>query len=238
MRSVRIGFLGRSLMLTSCVMALSGAAWAADSEASERVGVLSGVLVGALVGGPPGAVIGAIGGGLAGRSAAQSEQITRQDMQVQRLRAELQRAEQQRQSAQRHAAAANRVASAAPSPVRSLPHLALESSVQFRTGSAELEPHYASQVRGLAHLVSGLERVRVRLCGYADTRGPEAVNQRLSAARVQTIRALLIAGGVDPQHIRAHAFGESRPLYGEGDREGRDFERRVLIRIDSGETRS
>lgn len=229
----------RPLTLAVGLSFVSGVATAADGHRSEHVGLLSGIVVGALVGGPPGAVIGAVGGGLAGRSAEKERRLEQRDAEIARLQDELEQAQTRRAAAQEQLERRELIASTAAVGVAPrLPALALESSVQFRTGSAELEPHYAGQLRELARFAGRYPDARVHLRGYADTRGSASANQTLSAARVQAVRAALIAGGMAAQRISEQALGESQPLYDDGDREGRDFERRVLIRIESGQVQS
>lgn len=216
----------------------SGSAWAADRQASERAGLFSGIVVGAVLGGPPGAVIGAVGGGLAGRAAADRADDHRQQAEIERLRTQVQRSEARAAALQQAGEAqwtASTVALQQPAP---RPALALDSSVQFRTASAELEPHFGTQLRTLAALARQFPDVQVQLLGYADLRGSSEANRRLSAARVEAVRTALIEAGLPPECITHRALGESEPLYQTGDHEGRDFERRVLIRMASGGTTS
>lgn len=221
-----------------CLSLASGATLAADQDHRERTGLFSGLVLGAVVGGPPGAVIGAIGGGLAGRSAGQEDAAQARQAELERLRVELQQAQAQalaeRASAQRRQMVATALARQSATP----PALSLDSSVQFRTASSELEPHYAAQLRSLATLARQFPTVRVHLLGHADPRGSAAANRQLSQDRVQTVRAALVAGGVAEERITVRALGESEPLYGADDGEGRDFERRVLIRMISAGAQS
>lgn len=224
---------------TLCLSLAADVATAAEPETQETAGLISGMLVGAIVGGPPGAVIGAVGGGLAGRSAGRARALEQRNAEVKHLQAEIHRARAELAAERRAAERRTMVASTAPVVIAPpLPELALESTVQFRTGSAELESHYVTQLGGLAAFASGFEHANVQLIGHADRRGPTPANQRLSAARVEAVRAALVAGGLAPEGISTKAPGESEPLYEDADKEGRDFERRVLIRIESQESRS
>ncbi len=231
----------RPVVATLCVAVLSGPAAASErvSAAHERVGLFSGMLLGAAVGGPPGAVIGAIGGGLGGRSYGRQRTLDRQDAEIERLRGELEQAKVRAAARSDAPAAVATVASTAPVELNLWqPREALEASVQFRTGSAELEPHFAQQLRHLAAFVNDLPHAAVHLAGYADPRGRAPENLKLSSARVRAVRDALIAEGIAEDRITSEAFGESRPLYAADDPEGRGFERRVLIRIDIEEPQS
>lgn len=221
----------RATAAALCLGLGSGAAMAADQERRERSGLFSGLVLGAVVGGPPGAVIGAIGGGLAGRSAAREETAEDRQAQIERLRLELQQVQAQALAERATAQRRQMMATAMARRSATEPALSLDSSVQFRTASAELEPHYAAQLRTLAALARQFPNLRVHLLGHADPRGSAAANRQLSQARVQTVCAALVAGGVAEERITVRALGESEPLYGADDGEGRDFERRVLIRM-------
>ncbi len=231
----------RPVAATLCVAVLSGAAAASEhgTAAQERVGLFSGMLLGAAVGGPPGAVIGAIGGGVGGRSYGRERSLDRQAAEIARLRTELEQAQVRAAARSEAPPAVATVASTAPVELNLWqPREALETSVQFRTGSAELEPHFAQQLRHLAAFANELPHAVVRLAGYADPRGEAPENLKLSSARVRAVRDALMAEGVEDDRITSDAFGESRPLYADDDREGRGFERRVLIRIDTEEPQS
>lgn len=224
----------RAITASICLALATQVAHGADHLSQERTGLFSGILLGAVMGGPPGAVIGAIGGGLAGRSMAEHAAAQERQSQVEALQVQLRQADA-RVAAARASRARTLVASAAALTGSAAgARLALESSVQFRTGSAELERHYEGQLRTLAALALQFPGAQVHLIGYADSRGPASLNQRLSADRVQAVRAVLVNGGVEPGRIGVRALGESEPLYEAVDPEGRDFERRVLIRIDAG----
>ncbi len=231
----------RPAVATLCVAVLSGPVAASErgTSAQERVGLFSGMLLGAAVGGPPGAVIGAIGGGLGGRSYGRQRTLDRQDAEIERLRAELEQAEARAAARSDAAAGVATVASTAPAELNLWqPREALEASVQFRSGSAALEPHFAQQLRHLAAFANDLPRAIVHLAGYADPRGGAPENLKLSSARVRAVRDALIAEGIADSRITSEAFGESRPLYAADDRERRGFERRVLIRIENEEPQS
>ena len=57
-------------------------------------------------------------------------------------------------------------------------------------------------------LASASAEIRVQLDGFADERGDEAYNQKLSERRVQHVYTLLVAAGVDQDRIRVLAHGE------------------------------
>jgi len=78
----------------------------------------------------------------------------------------------------------------------------------FDTGSATLKPDATKQ---LTHIVRWAEKHPsgiVLLDGYADPRGSDVTNVRLSARRAEAVRDLLVSLGVDEQRIVLGIFGE------------------------------
>lgn len=105
-------------------------------------------------------------------------------------------------------------------------------SMNFRSGSDALEPHYAAQLHRLASLMTALPSLHVRLEGHADPRGTDTENLALSERRVQAVRTALIADGVEDDRITSSAFGERKPLSGQGDAESYSFDRCVVLSLE------
>ncbi len=83
--------------------------------------------------------------------------------------------------------------------------------IQFETASAKLSSVGTSAARELADALLAQKPAQVTLVGFADERGGEAYNLRLSEQRVKTIRQYLIEQGVDAP-ITAIGKGKSEPL--------------------------
>jgi outer membrane protein OmpA-like peptidoglycan-associated protein len=101
--------------------------------------------------------------------------------------------------------------------------------VQFRTDSASIEPHYQARLVLLATTLKKLPSLRVSLQGYADQRGSNSYNLRLSSKRAAAVYDALVRAGVSPSRITRYANGESKPLSKANDAESLNFERRVVI---------
>ncbi|SOE93040.1 Beta-barrel assembly machine subunit BamE [Burkholderia sp. D7] len=72
---------------------------------------------------------------------------------------------------------------------------------------------------GKAKLDKAIEQIKTRegvneitVVGYTDRIGPAAVNERLSLARANTVRAYLIAHGLDGSVIHTQGAGSSQPI--------------------------
>lgn len=119
----------------------------------------------------------------------------------------------------------------APSGYEALVGKALRLSVnfRFRTGSSDLDN------RGLADLdrvteflaSSSVQADRLMLLGFADSRGDDAMNLKLSEGRASTVAAALAQRGVKAGTVRG--FGEAIPVADNNTPEGQDKNRRVEV---------
>lgn len=108
----------------------------------------------------------------------------------------------------------------------------LEGDVLFRTGSAELDPEMADEIRTLAEAVAKSPALKVRVDGYADPRGTVAANLKLSQDRADAVRDVFLEAGVDPAAIEVNAYGKS--LSQAQDPDGYALERRARLTLTSG----
>lgn len=119
----------------------------------------------------------------------------------------------------------------APGEYQALVGKALRLSVnfRFRTNSSDLDN------RGLADLdrvteflaSSSVQPDRLMLLGFADSRGEDAANQRLSEGRARTVANALAQRGVQAGTIRG--FGEALPVADNSTDEGQEKNRRVEV---------
>lgn len=83
--------------------------------------------------------------------------------------------------------------------------------VQFDVDKAVLRPSDADRVSELAAYLKQNPTFRVELEGFADPRGSETYNMKLSTRRVNAVRDALIAAGVEKERILVGAYGELNP---------------------------
>jgi outer membrane protein OmpA-like peptidoglycan-associated protein len=105
----------------------------------------------------------------------------------------------------------------------------LEGDVLFRTGSAEITPDIAHQIQVLAQAVAKSPALKVRVDGYADPRGTDETNMKLSQDRANAVRDLLLAAGVSEQVLEVNAYGKSQSVADDND--GYALERRVRLTL-------
>ena len=226
-----IGLLGISL---------SGAAVAGTPQPApvqEPVGFVSGAVVGGFAAGPFGAVIGAgIGTWLGNRvhragDAKVAEASVAELMGDKNELIETNRTMTAQLGQMSQALEQARTAKADPGPALK----GLRGDVLFRTGSFDLEPDMSQQVESLAQALAKSQSLKIRIDGYADPRGGVEDNLKLSEARANAVRDILLAAGVEEGSLEVNAYGKDRSEAGEGDADAYALERRVRMTIEPKE---
>jgi len=209
----------RKPALIAGVLAITLAANPASAEntgGSKRggAGFVGGAVVGAAAGGPVGMVVGAVAGGLMGeRSAKKQEQLAARKAEAALLASQVDSLEG---SLTKIEGKAGQVG----------------ATVQFRTGETGLRDNDRALVAKLGSLVAGLPDMRVRVSGFADARGGDALNQTLSKERADGVAAELEKAGVPRDRMIVEAMGE-RFASSDAKPDDQAFERCVEIRFES-----
>ena len=105
----------------------------------------------------------------------------------------------------------------------------LQGDVLFRTGSAAIDEETARDIGVIAGVLTKSPALTVRLDGYADPRGSDELNLKLSQARADAVRELLLAAGVPEQALEINAYGKSQSTAQDVD--GYALERRVRLTL-------
>ena len=205
---------------------------------NENIGFGSGAVIGAIVAGPVGAFVAGLGGMFVAKFINVSDendeltsalvkvkenQLSTEQVQVQ-YQAKLQRLEK---SYQQQLIALEKQ----QNETGQLQANNLLMSLQFSTGSSEIAPHYQEQVAALAQILNDTPSMKIDLSGYTDLTGEESLNQTLSQARVDSVRSLLMAQGVDEQQVATFAFGEESPVVASSEHEISFYDRRVVMKL-------
>ncbi len=248
--------VSRKVVWTVGLLSLSAAALAdspaRQSHPQEPIGFVSGGIIGAFAAGPVGAVVGAGLGTWLGERVHRASDARRAEAKVAKLEtdnsalkaqstaleserselAETNRALTARLDDLAHKVeAAEAVASSTTEQQAAVALAGLEGDVLFRTGSADLSPEMADQIRSLAGAVSKSPALKVRVDGYADPRGTVSTNLKLSQERADAVRDLFLKAGVDPTALEVNAYGKS--MSQAQDPDGYAFERRVRLTIET-----
>jgi outer membrane protein OmpA-like peptidoglycan-associated protein len=206
----------------------------AAAPVHEPAGFVSGAVVGGFAAGPFGAVIGAgIGTWLGNRVHRAGEAKAAEARAAELMSDKNELIENNRtltaQVAKMSQAVEDiRSAKADPGPALQ----GLRGDVLFRTGSHELPPDMSQQVESLAKALAKSQGLKIRVDGYADPRGSVEGNLKLSEARANAVRDILLASGVHEDSLEVNAYGKNMSEAGAGDTDAYALERRVRLTIE------
>jgi outer membrane protein OmpA-like peptidoglycan-associated protein len=105
------------------------------------------------------------------------------------------------------------------------------SEFSFDAGSAAIKPEMRPVLDAFADdlKAEAFSHMRVRIVGFADSRGDEAANDILSLARAVSVRKHLEGRGIAGSRIEVEGRGESQPQVSNDKAYGRALNRRVEI---------
>jgi outer membrane protein OmpA-like peptidoglycan-associated protein len=236
---------------TVCTMGLMGASVAAmageakTAPPQEPAGFIAGAVIGAFAAGPVGAVVGAGLGTWLGNRVHRASEARIAEAQVAKLQSDTQNLQTEKSTLiaqQTNLLAVNQSLTAkledmshTAETVRSTPDDAsevldgLQGDVLFRTGSAEITPDIAHQIQVIAQAVAKSPALKVRVDGYADPRGGDEINMKLSQDRANAVRDMLLAAGIDENALEVNAYGKTQSTASDSD--GYALERRVRLTL-------
>jgi OmpA-OmpF porin, OOP family len=126
----------------------------------------------------------------------------------------------------------------APAPSAPVDHegCALEAvtrldGVTFEFDKTRLRPDAQTILKGVAETLQRYPELQVEIAGHTDSMGSDEYNLALSQRRAEAVRESLVRHGVDAGRITAVGYGESQPVVSNETEGGREFNRRVEMRI-------
>lgn len=82
-------------------------------------------------------------------------------------------------------------------------------NIAFEFGSAtELKPESKVQLDNIASILKNYKDAKIKIAGFADKKGTEAANMKVSQERAKTIESLLEKRGVGSQIVRVQGYGD------------------------------
>jgi outer membrane protein OmpA-like peptidoglycan-associated protein len=85
-------------------------------------------------------------------------------------------------------------------------------NIEFEVAKGSLTKKGKSTVDKLANILKQYPNINVEIAGHTDSDGAAQFNQKLSQARVNTVKTHLISKGIQAKHLTAKGYGESKPL--------------------------
>jgi OmpA-OmpF porin, OOP family len=105
--------------------------------------------------------------------------------------------------------------------------------LDFETGSANLKPSSAEQLKNIAEIMKAYPKVALKIGGYTDNTGKADANLKLSKTRAKNTLQELVKLGVDAKRLQAEGYGEKHPVADNSTEEGRQKNRRIDLRVTS-----
>lgn len=105
-----------------------------------------------------------------------------------------------------------------------------DESVKFPVKQHALSAEAETRLTALAERLKREDRnVYLEIQGHTDDQGPEAYNDRLGAARAETVRRFLAKAGVPLHRMAVISYGEEEPTAPNSTAAGRSQNRRVTV---------
>lgn len=111
----------------------------------------------------------------------------------------------------------------------------LDADANFDTAKAVLKPVARDRLDHLISQAQGVQINTVTVNGYTDTVGSDAYNLDLSKRRARAVADYLKEHGLQARQFVSQGFGKSDPVDTNITAVGRSHNRRVEVRIDSGQ---
>lgn len=104
---------------------------------------------------------------------------------------------------------------------------AVTHGITFDTGKATIKPESMGTIHQIEAALNKDTTLKIEIDGHTDSDGDAAGNQRLSEARAEAVKQVLVSDGVDAARLQTHGFGATKPITANDTLEGKANNRRV-----------
>lgn len=115
-------------------------------------------------------------------------------------------------------------------PIVELGRKLIIENMLYQTGKSEL-PIKVPELEVLTEFMQNRQKVTILIEGHTDGVGSDAVNDRLSALRAESVKKYLVLNGISPSRISTKGYGKRRPIASNLTEFGRKLNRRTEIVI-------
>lgn len=194
-------------MLSACATdPYTGESKVSKTAWGTGIGAAAGAGIGALIGGEKGALIGAGVGAASGAGVG-----AYMDVQASKLRQEL-------------VGTGVQVARDGQNVVLIMP-----GNITFDTNQYTIKPNFKPVLDSVAKVIKEYNKTLVQVTGYTDNTGTDAINNKLSAQRADSVASYLKLRGVAAGRVSYTGLGSSNPIASNATTAGREQNRRVEI---------
>lgn len=108
----------------------------------------------------------------------------------------------------------------------------LPGNIYFDVNKSDVKPSMRARMTEIAKALATVPGQHVLVEGHTDSDGSSQYNLQLSRLRADSVRSILVAGGVSPDRIESQGYGETRPVAPNATAAGKAQNRRVEIVIE------
>lgn len=105
------------------------------------------------------------------------------------------------------------------------------STIRFEKNKEEPKEQHPDVMKQIADIILEYPGSAFVIEGHASDTGSDAVNQRISEGRAESVKQYLVSKGVDGSLITTKGYGKSKPLNSAKTEEARNENRRVEIKL-------
>jgi len=206
-------------------IALSSSTVKAEASKEENVGFFSGAIAGAAVGGPLGFIIGGASGAILGEQVAKANKLDEVKNELAIQQQDYKEIHQQLEVVQQKAQEVEKQL------INNAEWMTqgLTLNLMFATNSTELSTTDLGLIKRLSNILREFPELTLKLDGYADPRGNELDNMKLSQKRAKAVEVAFQEQGIAPSRVITEAHGETRITSDIDDSDSYAMERRVSI---------
>lgn len=125
----------------------------------------------------------------------------------------------------------------APEPQQMTEDLKMELRVFFDTNKSNIKEQYKPEVAKVAQKLQEYPNATAMIEGHTDNTGPRRLNERLSVARANSVKSMLVSQyGIDGSRLTTQGYAWDRPIAPNTTKEGRAMNRRVYAVITGSRT--
>lgn len=110
----------------------------------------------------------------------------------------------------------------------------LPGSIYFDVNKSDVKPAMQDRLTQIARALATVPDRHILIEGHTDSSGSSSYNVELSRLRAESVRSVLVAGGVSPDRIETHGYGKTRPIASNATAAGKARNRRVEIVVEGG----
>ncbi|HKB69540.1 MAG TPA: OmpA family protein [Thermoanaerobaculia bacterium] len=110
----------------------------------------------------------------------------------------------------------------------------LPGSIYFATNRSDLQPGVSARLADIGKTLASAPDRHIVVEGHTDSTGRAEYNLKLSQLRAESVKAVLLANGVDPGRIETQGYGATKPVADNKTPSGRSQNRRVEIIVQGG----